>query len=357
MEISFPNLFDLKVQVNRKTRRAIRRYFGGMVLCAGKKNCSAMARDLDISHDVIHEFFDNTEETKRLLEDALQNICSKLPTNKGCWYINIDETLIEKIFAEKMEAVALNWSSSHDSTMRGHAIVAAVITNGKITIPITFKTWYSQKLFPDRHQTRIKLAQSLMIEIKARFPNLMFLLDGAFSSEDMLHFCQSNKIKFCMRFNSNKVVVIGNKIAQIRKQGIIKESGSRKQRAVRGHYKGIPVYFVACKQTDKKGKAKIVYLVTSEKQSPKKTIKTYRKRWNIEKFFRTAKQYLGMRDCQALSAAKQETHIFAVCVAYAWLQIQKFRLNAKNTEQILNKIRRKKSRDLIVKFETFCKEA
>ena len=107
-----------------------------------------------------------------------------------------------------MEAVASNWSSIHNNTINGHAIVAAVITNGKITIPITFKTWYSAKTFPERHQTRIQLAQELMNEIKTQYPYLMFLLDGAFSSEDMLRFCERNFIKFCMRFNSNKKVVI-----------------------------------------------------------------------------------------------------------------------------------------------------
>ena len=253
-----------------------------------------------------------------------------------------------------MEAVARNWSSIHNDTINGHAIVAAVITNGKITIPITFRTWYSAKSFPERHQTRIQLAQELIIEIKAQYPNLMFLLDGAFSSEDMLRFCESNFIKFCMRFNSNKKVVIGGKEAQIRKHKLLKEVGGRNRRTVHGFYKGISLYFVAFKRKEKDGKIKFVYLVTNVKETPQKTIHTYKKRWNIEKFFRTAKQHLGLRDCQALSAAKQEAHIFAVFASYAWLQIKKFNRKAKNPERILHKIRNKKTGDLIVEFETFC---
>ncbi len=157
-----------------------------------------------------------------------------------------------------------------------------------------------------------------------------------------------------MRFNSNKKVVINNAEAQIRNHGLIKTSGKRKRRAIRGFYKGISVYFVVFKHKEKSGKIKFVYLVTSEKEPPKQTIQTYKKRWNIEKFFHTAKQHLGLRDCQALCAAKKEAHIFAVFVIYAWLQIQKFNRKAKNPEQILHKISRPNSSDLIVQFETFC---
>jgi hypothetical protein len=309
---------------------------------------------MGVSHDVLYEFFDNTDADKILLQECLKRAYSNLPTNKGHWYINIDETLIEKMFSKKMEAVAYNWSSTHNDTMKGHAIVAAVVTNGKITLPMSFKTWYSEKDFPDRHQTRIKLAQELMIEIKSQYPDLMFLLDGAFSSEDMLRFCITNKIKYCMRFNSNKKIVINKKEAQVRNHGLIKISSKRKRRAVRGFYKGIPVYIVAFKRKERSGKIRLVYLVTSEKESPKKTIQTYRKRWNVEKFFRTGKQHLGLRDCQALSAVKQEAHIFAVFVIYAWLQIQKFNRKTKNPEQILHKIRKQKAGDLLVQFETFC---
>jgi transposase len=99
---------------------------------------------------------------------------------------------------------------------------------------------------------------------------------------------------------------------------------------------------------------KIVYLVTSEWTAPKRTINAYKKRWGIEKVFRTTKQHLGLRDCQARSASKQEAHIFAVFVTYAFLSIQKINHKTKNPEQILHKIRHRKSVKLHDQFETFC---
>ena len=99
MVISCPKLFDVEIQVNRKIRRSMQRYLGGILLFTGKKNCSAIARSVGLSHDVLYEFFDDTEQDKMLLQECLKRSYSKLPTNTGKWYINIDETLIEKMFS------------------------------------------------------------------------------------------------------------------------------------------------------------------------------------------------------------------------------------------------------------------
>jgi hypothetical protein len=354
VHISCPKLFDLDVQVNRKTKRALSRYLRGLVLYPGKKNCSAIAMADNVSHDVVYDFFELHVEEKDILQSFLNRVFASLPLNKGVWYINIDETMIEKMFSKKIEGAAYNWNSTINDTMKGFSIVAAVVTNGKITIPITFRTWLSAKDFPDKHETRIKIAQHLMIEINAKVPGIMYLMDGAFSSKDMLAFCREHKMRYCMRFHSNKLVVIGKTVAQIRKHDGIKISSNKKGRVVKGYFKGEEIFLIAFKRKEKNGKTNIVYLVTSEKKSPKKMISIYKKRWGIEKVFRTTKQHLGLRDCQARSASKQEAHIFAVFVAYAFIAIQKNNRKAKNPEQILHKIRRHKPVKLIDSFETFC---
>jgi Transposase DDE domain len=357
MHIPCPKLFDPEIQVNRKIKRALVRYLGGLILYSGKKNCSAIAKATSVSHDIVYDFFECHDDGKSILQDFLKKTLCALPLQRGNWYINIDETMIDKMFSEKIEAVAYNWNSTFNDTMKGYSIVAAVITNGKITIPITFKTWHCAKDFPNKHKTRIELAQMLMIEIQAMAPEIMFLMDGAFSSAGMISFCRTHKMKYCMRFHSNKKVVINGQVAQIREHQHIKISSNKRSRVVNGYYKGEEVFIVAFKRKEKKGSVKIVYLVTNEKESPKKTISAYKKRWGIEKVFRTTKQHLGLRDCQARSASKQEIHIFAVFVAYAFLEIQKINRKAKNPEQILHKIRHYERGKLHVQFETFCGEA
>ena len=150
-----PKLFDLEFQVNRKTQRALIRYLGGLLLYQGKKNCSSIAKASSINHDSVYEFLKFNIEEKVILQSFLNTVFLNLPLDKGVWYINIDETMIDKIFSKIIEGVAYNWSSTYNDTIKGFSVVVAVITNGRITIPITFKTWYSSKDFPDRHKTRI----------------------------------------------------------------------------------------------------------------------------------------------------------------------------------------------------------
>ena len=55
---------------------------------------------------------------------------------------------------------------------------------------------------------------------------------------------------------------------------------------------------------------------------------TILKKWKqaenaVEKFFRTSKQSLGVKDCQSTSVEKQRAHIFATFVAFTELENQK----------------------------------
>lgn len=77
-----------------KIRRSSKRYFGGILLFPGKKNCLAISEWLGLNYGALYEFFDDIDADKLLLQECLKRFYSKLPTKTGKWYINIDETLI-----------------------------------------------------------------------------------------------------------------------------------------------------------------------------------------------------------------------------------------------------------------------
>jgi hypothetical protein len=56
MEISCPSLFDSKIYVNRKVRRAICRQLGCLLIFQIKKNARQWL-DFQKSHDILQEFF------------------------------------------------------------------------------------------------------------------------------------------------------------------------------------------------------------------------------------------------------------------------------------------------------------
>jgi transposase len=84
----------------------------------------------------------------------------------------------------------------------------------------------------------------------------------------------------------------------------------------------------------------IVFVVSNMKNlTPKQHILAYEYRWTIEKFFRTAKQHLGIQDCQSTSIKKQRAHIFATFLAFIELEVQKIYKKKKSPEQVLKVIR------------------
>ena len=74
----------------------------------------------------------------------------------------------------------------------------------------------------------------------------------------------------------------------------------------------------------------------------KNHVKYYNQRWCVEKFIRTAKQHLGLGDCQSTSVKKQQAHIYLVMYAYAILEINRNYKRKKSVESVLHLIRRQK---------------
>jgi SRSO17 transposase len=62
-------------------------------------------------------------------------------------------------------------------------------------------------------------------------------------------------------------------------------------------------------------------------------MRIYGYRWNIEKFFRTAKQSLGLTHCQSTKKKLQENHIMNVFCAYAILECERNKKKLANPEQ------------------------
>ncbi len=68
-------------------------------------------------------------------------------------------------------------------------------------------------------------------------------------------------------------------------------------------------------------------------------------------FFRTAKQKLGLQECQSRSIVKQKAHFYFVFLSYTYLQIECHAKKAKNVEEVLKELRPIKSgnNDMVIR--------
>ncbi len=113
-------------------------------------------------------------------------------------------------------------------------------------------------------------------------------------------------------------------------------------RTIKAKWHNIDLYITAERRIDKYNQESVVFLASTYKASPKKHVLNYRERWPIEKFFRTAKQSLGIEECFSRSLEIQEKHIAATMLAYSIAQFERYNKKLDTPEHAIRTIKIKK---------------
>ena len=148
--------------------------------------------------------------------------------------------------------------------------------------------------------------------------------------------CKSNSVVYFPGTNEKRNIkdVLGKKVA-----------GKKKKQATMSLiWQGKLRYFTVLKHIQKDGEEKLTYQISNYHASAHEHTSTYAVRWQIEIFFRTAKQSLGLSDCQSTSLLRQINHILHVFQAYCLLQIEKRSTKLKNCESVIKRLKRKNFR-------------
>ena len=149
-----------------------------------------------------------------------------------------------------------------------------------------------------------------------------------------------NDIPVEMRMHSNRVVTYNGHTCQIRDMKALKLRGRQIARTISAIWHDLKIQIIAYKRIDKHGKITIIYLVSTFLDLPINHVNIYKKRWPIEKVFRTSKQILGLG--QAQTRKHQRNHIAAVLLTYSLLIAEQKKRGYKNPEDASRALKRKK---------------
>jgi hypothetical protein len=250
----------------------------------------------------------------------------------------IDFTDIAKPFSKCIPDVTYDYSGRSKRVEKGLSLGIAVWSNGVISIPFNFETWLRKKDLGNAYKTKIELAQELILSAKQVIPFAEVMLDGAFASQKMIKFFVELNQKFTIRITRNRVVNIGRKSFQLRHCPAFKFNKNKKFKTICARYKGFCCYFIAHKRKTKNNNFEVVFIISNVKRTPREHVVAYKKRWPQKKFHRTAKQKLGLADCQYTCHPKQHAHIFLVMTTYVKLELmnklQKEKISRKNCEPL-----------------------
>jgi hypothetical protein len=300
-----------------------------------KKTFEALARTLQTSGDSIERMLDNAPTTV----DDLISIAKKIFRRKRL-YLIIDDTLILKLYSKIIPGTSDNHDPSDHKIYRSLCSVVALITDGEVSIPIDQLIWTSEEFAGIAYQKKTELAQCLIEKIIAKLAIYMVLADGLYATNNMLTWLVNKGINFEMRFHANRVIDDNGTKSQIKNNKRLTLNGKRPKRTIRANWYNIDYYFTAHRRINKNGNIHVIYQISNYKASAREHAYVYGYRWNIEKFFRTAKQNLGFSDCQSRKAERQKNHIFNVFYIYAILQIERKKMQLKNVESAIKSLRR-----------------
>jgi hypothetical protein len=253
--------------------------------------------------------------------------------------------LLKKLYAETIEGITLNYHTKMYRRINAFRALVAMLSDGKLALPFWSEFLFTDKIFPELYVDKKEYVKKITLLIIEMFPETIITVvaDGAFSTKEFSQWCIDNNIRVEMRIRKNAKVFYKDEEIQINLIKSLSPRGRQIARSIHVIWHGMHVYITAHRRFDKNQNETIVYLISTFKAKPIEHVNIYQFRWNIEKFFRTAKQKLGLENCTAQKIETQKNHVAAVIFAYVLAQLQCKKLKLKNPDQAIRAFNHKKA--------------
>jgi IS4 transposase len=289
------------------------------------KNASAVAREAGVSQSTTSRFLKRLDLTDKSFVPLVRAMFGNKKLN-----LVLDDGTISKRYAEEIEGASSMVDQSTKTFTNGYKIIAAGLTDGKYFLPIALEHWVAEFIMGDGYLKVTQLAERLILRILELGLSInYFVMDGLYFSLDFIKFLEHKKIKFVMKAKTTTAVLYNGQKMQLQDCKELQLNSNQSQKKIVAEWNGKKRYFIAVKRAGKHG-PKIIYLIANFKAKSKLYAKIYDSRWKIEKFFRTGKQSLGLKNSFSLEAKIYLNHIKCVFFAYCLLQLfmKKFKLDS-----------------------------
>ncbi len=274
-------------------------YIKGLICVFENANCSSLARVVNCSHDSLARVLNGRKFCwQTLLQNFLLRTFGKLQEG----YLIIDDTVVSKIFAKKIENLSWVYCSKIGKVIQGLDIVMLAWSNGKLTIPLAIKVYQKSS-----GKTKIDLALEL-IDF-AKFLDL-----------------KPEYVTFDCWYAADKIL---EKIEELGWVFITQIKKNRKINGIQARHLFPNPYWISQGRLSGGCEVKIVrhgkkYFITNDLSLGKQEIlKLYKGRWLVETVFRMLHSKLGIDQCQSISLESQTAHFYFCLFAFLCLEKEK----------------------------------
>jgi hypothetical protein len=258
-------------------------------------SATSLERQFGYSHDGITRCLVKRFAWERWVTLVIQKLFGVLSGG----YLILDDTVIAKPYAKKMQGASFVHSSVLNKTVYGYNIVFLCWSNGTITIPLSWK-WYKPN-----SKTKIDLALDLLAIAQKRWkltPQYVFF-DKFYGADKILNRLEEYHWKFVAQLKCNRII----NAAPIKED--LTTEGDSTVGWVTDWVK------VAIVKHDEK------YFFTNDLSlSAHDFPSLYKNRWPIEEVFRFLKSELRLEQCQARTKQAQKTHLASCVLTYLIFQ-------------------------------------
>lgn len=323
-------------------------YAISLAVSSHKRTYAGIARSLDLKYHVVRDHAPQQDEDFFTVADSLIAKVKKHQTVSSPGLFICDFTRLAKSKDAKTPMTTWDRDGRINATNNGFSAGFCLWTNGSITIPVSFLFWTNKNDSSHSYVSKSDCVQAAIKKLSDKLDIKEVIVDGEFSSSKMLEFFADHKINVTARVRRNRKVITDDGVeAQLQLHPhlrLLKNSHSRSMRAkLQERY----YWFTAVKQTTRGGKKKIVFIISTKERQAKEHVKIYGLRWNCEKFFRTAKQSLGLEDCQSQKIDGISGHIWSVMMIFTALEETRFFKKKKSVERVLAILKSKNTTSLV----------
>jgi hypothetical protein len=268
------------------------------------------------SHDAITRFLRRfSRDSSSLWDESAEFVDLK----RGI--LVLDDSTLDKPYAEKMELVSHHWSGKHHRTVKGINLVTLLWTDGDAHIPCDYRIYHKEA----DYKTKNDHFSDMLRNAEARkFKPECVLFDSWYSGLENLKLIRAFGWKWLTRFKSNRLINPDGK------GNIHVSSADISQDGTCVHLKGygfIKVFRIVVKDDD------IEYWATNDLETDElRRIQLADFSWTIEEYHRGLKQYCGAERSCVRIARSQRNHIglsiraflrlemFSLKTGYSWFE-------------------------------------
>lgn len=275
--------------------------------------CTEAARCQPEGRAPAHDAFTRLLQRQPPDTEALWQEAKEL-VNREEGLLVLDDTTLDKLYAQKMELVTYHWSGKHQRVVRGINFQTLLWTDGKALIPCDFRA-YAKALDGKSKNDHF---QAMLKEAKERgFQPKFVLFDSWYASLGNLKSVRGYGWHWLTRLKSNRLINPDGKGNVPISQVEIPPEG----RVV--HLKGyafIKVFRIVSKDGGEE------YWATDELEMDETTREELeRQGWGIEVYHRGIKQCCGLERAQVRKAVAQKNHFLYAVRAFLRLEMHKLR--------------------------------